>query len=48
MPLYFVVKYETSVIALLYKRNWKEEKKRKYEIHLNNLAYLDDVDQVTQ
>jgi len=48
IPLYFVIKYEASVIALLYKVSTKDNKKRKYEIHLNSLAYLTDVDYITQ
>lgn len=48
IPLYFVIKYEYSIIALLYKVNTKDSKKRKYEIHLNALANLTDVDYITQ
>ncbi|CAD8205677.1 unnamed protein product [Paramecium pentaurelia] len=48
IPLGFVIKYDPPVIGLLYKRNVQENKKKVYNIHLQNLINLDDEVEITK
>ncbi|CAD8162279.1 unnamed protein product [Paramecium octaurelia] len=48
IPLGFVIKYDPPVIGLLYKRSIQENKKKVYNIHLQNLIRLDDEVEITK
>ncbi|CAD8193932.1 unnamed protein product [Paramecium pentaurelia] len=48
IPLGFVIKYDPPVIGLLYKRSIQENKKKVYNIHLQNLIKLDDEVEITK
>jgi hypothetical protein len=43
-----VLKFDPPVIGLLYKRNLKETKKHLYQIHLNNLIFLTNGEDITR
>ncbi|KRW98392.1 hypothetical protein PPERSA_12871 [Pseudocohnilembus persalinus] len=48
VPVKFVCKYSPPIIGLVYKRKQDDGQKRLYEIHLNNLVFNQDTQQVAQ
>ncbi|KAM3130664.1 hypothetical protein pb186bvf_017256 [Paramecium bursaria] len=48
IPIRLAIKYSPPSLGLIYKRNQRDKKKRRYHIQLNQLAYLNDPQEITE